>query len=682
MSGRLLPPHTSRSPVAKAMTVPPGPSLQSGDISSPGSTRPRAAAVAHAVAAAVAITAFWFISHPYLGIVHDARLYVGKVLAEFDPNGVGRDLMFVHDGQFELSVFPIALKYAVAALGPSLGALLLSLLGLGLWLVAMAALAARLAHGRMVWAILILVAVLPPDYGAFQVFSYSEAMAVPRPMAEAGVLLALAMWVSGRTLAALVLLIAAGTVHPIMALSGIAVFLFASCAEDKRWIGGALAGSVCVLAAAALGLPMANRLFTSVDPAWRHILEIRSPYLFPSLWPSETWGPIVVQACTLLIAASLAEGRVRWLFVGVLCASAGGLVAALVVGDFLSSLLLVQVQVWRTIWLLGVFGAASLALCSTGLWEKGPASRAALAFLALSWIVAEDSNISIPACLLALSVHLLERRYAVQVRPRIVVAVWVLFVVVSSITAVLILRDFVAVMQTKPQDAHIGLSMMWTLKIPSLVIALCAAIWANSRMQLGGAGWKLLASAGLVAIAVALWDDRSPWQKALDNGEPERALAQLIASRPGEVLWLQSDLTTPQNGFDAWILTGRANWTTGMQGAGTVFSRPLAMEWHRRVQRLIDLELTSESLRAPFASSKTIGRAPTPSYDGLAQLCRDPDAPAWVIVSVDDPQSLPQSTQARIWRAPVAEFALVINGRESIWKRMDKFAVLACQKRS
>src|SRR5262245_36361450 len=40
------------------------------------------------------------LSRSHRGLVRDAYIYLGRALADLDPNGVGRDLMFVHDGQF------------------------------------------------------------------------------------------------------------------------------------------------------------------------------------------------------------------------------------------------------------------------------------------------------------------------------------------------------------------------------------------------------------------------------------------------------------------------------------------------------------------------------------------------------------------------------------------------------
>lgn len=102
--------------------------------------------------------------HPYRGIEGDARLYVGRALADLDPAGIGRDLMFVHDGQSRFSLFPALLRGLVGALGPAWAALAVSLAGLAAWFTAAVALAVRLG-GTGRWIVLAAVVVLPISYG-------------------------------------------------------------------------------------------------------------------------------------------------------------------------------------------------------------------------------------------------------------------------------------------------------------------------------------------------------------------------------------------------------------------------------------------------------------------------------------------------------------------------------------
>jgi|GEM_PF-4136759 len=54
------------------------------------------------------------LGRPYRGIFQDPQIYIGRAVADLDPSGVGRDLMFVHDGQFGFSLFPFVVRAMVA----------------------------------------------------------------------------------------------------------------------------------------------------------------------------------------------------------------------------------------------------------------------------------------------------------------------------------------------------------------------------------------------------------------------------------------------------------------------------------------------------------------------------------------------------------------------------------------
>jgi len=142
---------------------------------------------AAAVSLAAPLIAFsiFLLSRPYQGIVQDAYIYIGRALADLGPEGVGRDLMYVHDGQFGFSLFRYGAKGLVAILGPATAAKALAFAALTAWFLAAAALARQFASGRAVWAIMIFAALLPASYGAPYPFGFAEPLAIPRPFAEA-----------------------------------------------------------------------------------------------------------------------------------------------------------------------------------------------------------------------------------------------------------------------------------------------------------------------------------------------------------------------------------------------------------------------------------------------------------------------------------------------------------------
>jgi hypothetical protein len=178
---------------------------------------PPARRALRSVALWTAFAALLLVLRPYRGVFHDGRIYIGRAMANLDPAGVGRDLMYAHDAQTGFSLYPRLATALAAALGPSGASMLLSLAGLLVWGAAAITLMRRIAPGRLGWAAAGAVFALPASYGAFYSFSYGEAWATPRAFAEAAVLLSLTALFAGRWRWSLAALAAAALFHPLMA---------------------------------------------------------------------------------------------------------------------------------------------------------------------------------------------------------------------------------------------------------------------------------------------------------------------------------------------------------------------------------------------------------------------------------------------------------------------------------
>lgn len=137
------------------------------------------------VSPALLVLGAWLACNPYLGIVHDARLYVAQVLRTLHPDVFDSDLFFAFGSQDDFSLFSRLFAPLIAYFGTSAASLLIVALGHALWLSGAAALALRLAPDRAAAvAGLVLLAVMPSFYGGWEVFSFGEGFATPRLLAE------------------------------------------------------------------------------------------------------------------------------------------------------------------------------------------------------------------------------------------------------------------------------------------------------------------------------------------------------------------------------------------------------------------------------------------------------------------------------------------------------------------
>jgi len=619
----------------------------------------------------VALTALLALSRVYQGVRHDSRLYFGDALARLDPAGVGRDLIFTHDGQFGFSLYTPVLAALVKALGVGGAGVLVTAVGLVLWLAALIVLAHRLLADRPEawrWAAVAIVVAAPPFYGAFEVFGYGEPFATPRILVEAAGMAALSLYLSSRRWAAIAVLLAAMVLHPIMALCGLGVIYVALCLEDRRWIVLGAVGGVALATAALLGLPLANRLTVVMDPVWRALCEARSPTIFPGLWPPEAWGRLAVQGATLATAIALSQGAVRRVLIAALGVGLAGVLVGWLLGDRLSLLLVLQVQPWRTQALLAILAALSLVVALAAGPRRGLGGTLCAAALAIGWIFLGWGVLPFVCAMAAAAALWMTLRVERPASAR--AARWIWTLVGLALAAFLAVRGLalVASLKALPAGAGLAASLVWNSGLPGL-LAIAGALGLSLRHG-ARPSWPVgLAAVGLfAALALSVWDARAANVRLREGGlDPE--LTRLMAARPGEVLWLAGDI-------EPWSLTGRASWASRLQGAGMVFSRPLAVQLGARVDALVEGGWVGEGWRTPFAAPLA---APAPvTLARRDRLCARSDAPAWIVAPLRAGDTPDPALHAVFWR-PTAPYFLELPGQGPAWLVADRYAVIRCK---
>src|SRR6202045_5453256 len=114
----------------------------------------------------------------------------------------------------------------------------------------------------------------------------------------------------------------------------------------------------------------------------------------------------------------LRQGRGRWILAAIIVVGLGGIGISAIFGDWLSSLLIVQAQPWRTAWLMAAAGAMALGICAVELWRRGPSGRMVLALLVLCWSSNTALGVAGPTAILALSLHFGAKRFAPLLNPQ------------------------------------------------------------------------------------------------------------------------------------------------------------------------------------------------------------------------------------------------------------------------
>jgi hypothetical protein len=617
-----------------------------------------------AIAPLAACAAIFLLLRPYYGLEHDAVIYMGRGLADLDPQGVGRDIMFRYDGQSKFSVFSRLVDLLIPALGLAAAAKALALSGCALWFAALAALAARLARGTALIALLLLVAAFDSSYGGFGVFHFAEPFATPRPFAEAFVLAALAALLAERRWVAIGFLLAAAAFHPIIAAPGFLVALLYEGMRDRRILIAALGVGAGALVAALAGAPLLERLTARIDSQWAAIISVRSDYIFLSDWPASTWIAMLRQASTLLLAASLSPPPARRLLFCVIGAVGLGLSASFLLGDVLMRELAAQAQAWRALWLAAVFAPLALGLAAPPLWRDGVQGRIALALLVTSWILRAAPESAFLALVAALAWwgRARWRHIPLGSLERALCALCGLCAVVVLGAALWFAREYVRVAPSEDSILPSVLRAGEPAFVPLLLLSLAMLIAAWRPRPIIAAAVAVLAA----PLAAYCWINEPFPLRSADVHPPE--LEAMVAPREGEVLWVNDKLAP-------WVWLGRANWASRVQGAGVVFSRPLALEWRERMGFLRDLGWVADSALKPRTDD--VIDFPPFTRASLERLCARPDAPAYVVGAIESPRALAEGLEARFWRGP-PRFSLHLAGGAPHWTPIEHYAIFDC----
>lgn len=630
-----------------------------------------AARLAFGAAGLIALGAFYALEHPFPGLIGDSKIYMGRALADIDPAGVGRDLMFRLDGQSQFSLFTQAARWLVAHLPFGVSTALIAALGGLLWFAGAIAFARQVVAGRAL-AIAAVIFAAPAFYGAYKILSYAEALAEPRPFAEAFTLFALAAFLAGRLIPSIALLIVAAAIHPIMALAGVAAIGLTLCIEDRRWLLLALGGALALVVAVALDAPMAGRLRVFVDAQWLSLLIDRNAYLFPQIWRPEDFVLPAVQSATILIAASRAEGRLKRLLQAGLAAGVVGVFVAWIAAAFLPSLLLLQAQTWRMWWLTGVLAAVSLGFCAVRLGKGEGKDRFALAMIAFAWTMASQGPIVLVALAIAIVVATPRFSRDIAISDRIANYTWLALGAAVVIPAAIMLARWLELPGQADYTPVFTKRLLAILGDSVLLAAVALAAFGLPKALPRIPALAALAFACIAAVCGArLWFDPDSYARNIFDARVQQDLAQMTP-RDGEILWLQGS-TEP------WAWLRRPHWLGDIQGAGIVFSRDMAMLYRERAEALGAAGLDNGGLVRRYADLPKSFLV-TLDAKGVSQICARPDAPAYIVAPVARDAKLDPVLGAKFWTPPALRVDSNLVGDTVETTRFESYAILDCAR--
>jgi hypothetical protein len=518
------------------------------------------------------IAELWLTTRYYRGIVGDARFYMVQALREIDPSRFADDLYFRFGSQDRYTIFTRLYAPLVAHWGIGATAMVCTIAGQLLWLGGLIYCAGGLIRHRSYALLAVAAAIILPNTSPL--FGYGDEFVTPRLFAEGLSLLAFGLLVRGHSWRALAVLAVAAALHPLTALPGLGfALLYLAIGRRLWWI------AIAVGTAAAVGLSLTDvqpfaALRSTFDPAWFDVVRVRDLQCLVSAWPADAYFRVFETTALAVLALAVAPQWERR-FLGVaLGVGLGGIAVALIGGDLARNVLIVQIQPWRSMWLLTVLAQFYAVPTLIRLRAQGRGFDVVV----LMFVTALGSDIAsrfsativfaaAPLMLATMALALWQMRTGRL--PSQSIRSLGLFAVATVCAIAIVLCGVPAVLlRIWPQEFDRLVCSAVLLALSATIMALWLRRPALPNARLGY--WLAGASALLMVAAGVNWDGRSPWTKFIESpAPPPNSLATLLP-QDASVYW--------EGGLELlWFKLQRPSFFSCGQGTGIVFFRGTAM---------------------------------------------------------------------------------------------------------
>lgn len=568
----------------------------------------------------IGVVALWTLTHRYLSLMFDGELYGVQALARLHPQ-LAADLYLADTSQDQFTLFSPLYAAAIHRFGlQSAGCVLFALFRagylLGAWL-----LMARLTSRPIAWLSVGALVCVIASYGGYGVFETASDYLTARTLAEALVALAIAAYFYSRLLAA-VLLVAALTMHPLMALPGILLLVCLSL-PARVSIGlfcASIAGIVGLALAVTHGL-VSSRFLVVMDGAWLEVVRERSQYLFLNYWRVGDWETQARPYLSLALASVCVSSQpLRQLSLAAVIVGLSGLLLAAVAGSIGPIAILLQGQAWRWMWVTGLVAILLVAPAAQHLWHSKRCGRLCAVLLVAGWTFPPvDGTLCVGA---ALVLWLLNARVSESRERFLQYAAYLLIGIIGFWTVRgVLLPDY---SDTRYATALLRVSE-WLRGIFSLQ-ALALVLFAGLVWLVCRGHWTRWAAGVLCAALFAL---ATP---TLLSGSGVQALRdrQAVAAWRGAIPESSSVLLLPlhKTASFPWFTLERPSYLSLTQSAGVVFSSATAAEVRRRSEVLKPLADPDWRLLTLIRAAERHETLPEPNRPlttaALQQVCADP----------------------------------------------------------
>jgi hypothetical protein len=371
--------------------------------------------------------------------------------------------------------------------------------------------------------------------------------------------------------------------HPLMAMAAIVLLLALFVALPKPRLTIALtAAGLTVLAAVAWLTPFGP--ISRFSATWWHMMYTRGDYLFVTRWPWLDWAHVTVPLTTLAVGALTASNPfIRTFCRAALLTGLGGLALALIGGDLLHIVVIVQGQPWRWLWLSNALAVTLIPVIAGDCWRAGDSSRITVVLQAAAWVCIDESYGPLIAALSVVAAFAPQLKDPRRTRLLLNVAWTILAIGILALVG-FVLSVIREAARITPDSALYDSEYLLALRhwkpwesggiVPACVLLL--AWWVTRRFKQTAAATAVLALGATLSLACAHF----AWNAWTRIDYPERLFTEFAPWRAAipptaQVLWLGS-------AFPVWYLLERPSYWSNTQMSASVYSEAMARALARR----------------------------------------------------------------------------------------------------
>jgi hypothetical protein len=577
----------------------------------------------------------WLITHPYLGIIHDAIYYTIYALSRLYPEAYKNDIFILYKFQDNYTIFTPLYSFAISCLGLSKAAITLTLLGQALWLSASFFLARILLKGDSFWLFLALLFTLPGNYGYEGILSYGEPFLTPRIISEALTICSIAFFIQRRLSLSIIILIVALFTHPLIAGIGLIFLLIYSQQLKLQSILIKLLIIISILfVLAVVGVGPFSNLFRVMDEHWYQLVFLRDNYIFVGDWDIKAINQVVFDCSIILSVIITTSGQQRRVLVSALVTGTSCLMFSWFGADVLHNVFIIQVQLWRALWLTHWFAYLSIALLIVNWNKSSNVYRNIILIYITAWFSLNHVGgiLSLIGLILCYFNQSYKKDFIVSkiitvsaYLPPVVSAIFWLIMKTQDITVSLSNNDKL------PFGAFVILFLLETRVFITIAFLSFWKLMVRLKNKLSTV-IILLFMLLIFSIIIQARDMRSEWMKFREN-------SQFLTEHPFRNKIPIESLVYWQDSVEStWLILGRSSYASYRQASPILFAREMALKLEYRLKRLKALG-GKDSILSRKERSYVDWTPARPTRKGLVHVCHDPELD-FVVLSSKFPEGL------------------------------------------